>query len=462
MKDNKPQKRRGMPCVRLSNIVLDAKAYRKKGKSLPYIAGFILTGLKEFVVNNISTIIDDTLDVREAVVDSILKKLLAEKKIADNAANDEASQDNFMLEPKIRIDHDRISEILTRIKEYANIICRKGGSVKFEHDQLVSIMLSDFNPSDKLHFELCKSYLIDKVVEKRGAEISVPIIDEINTHEDLPSSFEVVSQIISKISSPGYEIKELVEIVKTDPALAAKLIKLANSSIFGRTTKTSSLDNAIIYLGKNILRCTAVAIALKPQEYLCEHFDYENFWAQARARSIAAKYSVTKKLGKTDNKYTASESERISRAFTAGLLAKLGTLVYASIWHNDYSVINVLACGNNTMLKRFEKFRFELDHNNLTAELMKSWGFDEDICMAVRLQDDKEQSGLYIDEEYEVLSALVNSPRFIPVILESVKSGLIPSAGSGPAEKAATQYPDIPPEDLEYMVAEYNDLVEIF
>ena len=454
-----------LPCIRLANIIFDAKKYRKSGKSISYVAGFILAGLKDFVVNNISTIVDDTLDVREAIVDSMLKKLLSgwdvsKVEIVDN----DISVNDFTgnTEQKTEVYHNRISVIQDKIKEYANVICRKGGSVQFNRNQLVSTLLSNFNSDDKLHFELCKGYLIDRVVENRGLDNAVSVLDEISTHEDFPSSFEVVTQIVSTISKTDHHVGELVEIVSSDSALSAKLIMLANSSLFGRANKTSSIENAIIYLGNNILRCTAVAAAMNKQECICKYFDYDMYWKHARARSIAAKYCITKTLGPNRHQYTSDEIERIGRAFTAGLLAKFGTLVYATVWPNDYSVINILACGDNSMLKRFEKFRFELDHNNITAELMKTWGFDSDICTAVRLQDDKDKSGYFMGERFEVLSALINSPRITPVIIDSLESGLIPSVGSIYTEDKLENYPELPPQDLEYMMEEYTDLAKIF
>ena len=71
--------------------------------------------------------------------------------------------------------------------------------------------------------------------------------------EKLPMLSPNVSRLLQVMSDEDYELDDIVNIVKYDAVLTAKVLKMVNSPVFGLLNPVTSLDRAISYLGKWIV-----------------------------------------------------------------------------------------------------------------------------------------------------------------------------------------------------------------
>jgi len=79
---------------------------------------------------------------------------------------------------------------------------------------------------------------------------------------DLPSLPDVVLKIRDALARDDVDLDRLAELAGADPALAARLMKIANSALFARgTNPPSTLHAAVVRLGSRMVRNTAIAIA---------------------------------------------------------------------------------------------------------------------------------------------------------------------------------------------------------
>ena len=440
-------KGRRLPCVRLAEIVMSPKQQLDNTKSIAYTAGVIGRGLPQFFIYNGANYITSEIDVQNALIKNLMNRI--------NSAN-----------------KNELKSMYDFLKKSLNAIIEAGGTVGFDRRQLVDEMLFDYDKKDPVQYELCNGYLVDIAVYKSEMDKVDFTLSEIAASTSLPSSSVTISQITNTISNPGYETSELADIIKTDPVIAADVLKLAKSSYYARNAKIDGIETAIIRLGSNVLHCIAIAATMKKQHTNCRYFDYDRYWQESRARSIAARHYITRLLAKDSSGYSRDEIEIIDNAFTAGLLAKIGKLIYATVWPDDYSVICRLALDDSSglKLKVYEKLVFGQDHNALAEEVLKRWGFSPNICKAVRKQDsDKDENQ---NDQLSVISALQYIPRILDVVIESLD-------GQAAQSSAATteQEPDqslgqeqsqhvIMPEwietELEKIQQEYHELTEIF
>jgi len=79
---------------------------------------------------------------------------------------------------------------------------------------------------------------------------------------ELPSLPDVALRIRDALSREDADLDRLTELAGADPALAARLMKIANSALFSRGGQpTSNLHMAVVRLGARMVRNTAIAIA---------------------------------------------------------------------------------------------------------------------------------------------------------------------------------------------------------
>src|ERR1700731_2024859 len=80
---------------------------------------------------------------------------------------------------------------------------------------------------------------------------------------DLPSFPEIAARVRRVLSDPKSSIDQVVRVVGSEPALAARLMRISNSASFNRSGRpVGDLRSAINRLGYNMVRSAAIAFAM--------------------------------------------------------------------------------------------------------------------------------------------------------------------------------------------------------
>ena len=85
-------------------------------------------------------------------------------------------------------------------------------------------------------------------------EQTVADLDELET---MPA---VAQRLLSMTSSPDCEVAEVYEVISTDPALSARMLKIAGSAAFG-SRAPATLKDAVVRLGLDEIRKVVVTAA---------------------------------------------------------------------------------------------------------------------------------------------------------------------------------------------------------
>jgi HD-like signal output (HDOD) protein len=101
-----------------------------------------------------------------------------------------------------------------------------------------------------------------------AADIVMGLARELNTDRiDLPGFPDVVARIQRVLADERASARDVVKLVASEPALAARLVQLANSAAFNKSGReVSDLRAAIASLGFNIVRSQAAAFAMRQME----------------------------------------------------------------------------------------------------------------------------------------------------------------------------------------------------
>ena len=139
----------------------------------------------------------------------------------------------------------------------------------------------------------------------------------------LPTPAHKAFKIFCLAHDDTTDISDLAAVVQTDPAIAARILKVANSAFYKSLNPISSIQDAIVRLGiKMIKRISLGASVISTNKKgPCVDFDYELFWSDSVARAVVARNI-------TSIKQSVFNSDE---AFTVGLLCQIGRLALASV-----------------------------------------------------------------------------------------------------------------------------------
>ncbi|UCF34327.1 MAG: HDOD domain-containing protein, partial [Phycisphaerales bacterium] len=133
---------------------------------------------------------------------------------------------------------------------------------------------------------------------------------------DIATLPEVTIRIIEIVEDPRSTARDLHEVIKNDPALSVKVLKVVNSAFYGLPGQIASVDRAIILLGlsavKNIAIAASIARLFKGKR-ISEHFSASDLWRHNVAVSVAAK-SIAKR---------SPHPAMVDEVFVAGLIHDL-------------------------------------------------------------------------------------------------------------------------------------------
>lgn len=184
--------------------------------------------------------------------------------------------------------------------------------------------------------------------------------------DGIPAFSNSVARVLQLSSDLNCSARELLEVVSTDPVLTMKILRLVNSAYFGRSKRVTSLHQAMVTLGLNTLKNTALSLAMLgvlPKKSR-SGFDIDALWVHSLAASLAARrLALHLGLGR-------GEAED---CFVAGLLHDVGKLVLAQFRPNEFAQALEQAAKNNTPPFEAEEAIFGVDHAAVGAALARRW-----------------------------------------------------------------------------------------
>lgn len=183
----------------------------------------------------------------------------------------------------------------------------------------------------------------------------------------LPSLPEVAFRIRELIDKPDFHMTDLARLVNTDPAIAAKLIKAANSALYRGVNKCDNTLSAIARLGlittKQLVTSFAVLALFKTNSSIFK-VRMEKSW---RRSMMASTYSYV--LAKHLPGFNEEE------ALLAGLIHNIGEIILLTYAER----FSDLANDENQLNMLLERLSGQLGDVVLTQ-----WGFGQDLITAAR------------------------------------------------------------------------------
>lgn len=191
---------------------------------------------------------------------------------------------------------------------------------------------------------------------------------------DLPVLPEIATKVIELSRQPDESGAELERVISSDVALSAKVLRIANSALFGMSGTVSTLKRAILVLGSTTLR-SVVVVACTESLYRSRNsaFPPATLWEHALATAIAAR-----SLGLECGFRSTDET------FLAGLLHDVGKPILDRNLGARYLTVVKRAVDKNESLRDAEREMLEFDHAEVGGLVMKRWNMAPSLQDAVR------------------------------------------------------------------------------
>ena len=196
------------------------------------------------------------------------------------------------------------------------------------------------------------------------------LLSRINDIPTLPAS---VLRVMQMIEDPFCSSSDLAKVIQADPAMAAKVLKLANSSYYGFRQKIANIPQAVTLLGFATLKNTLLAAAVFDMFRISgTGFDLPALWTHSVTTATAAKLLAKRA------RYPQSE-----KAFTAALMHDVGKIILARFVPQALAEIVDTVQTEQMAMYDAEKKVMGLSHPALGAWVLGRWGLPAPIVEAV-------------------------------------------------------------------------------
>ena len=192
----------------------------------------------------------------------------------------------------------------------------------------------------------------------------------------LPQIPYVMQQVVNSLRNEDVSISELANLVSTDQVMAAKVLRLANSSYYGGRRNVASISSAVVLLGLNVFRNLVIASSLASTFPKIDGFDLPAFWRNSMLVANLA-HIVGRDL----------DIDR-ETLFSAGLMHGIGQLlIYLCFPDAARTVAN--ACNGTSLVEQrmIEQRLLQMDHFEVGMELARRWNFPDSIQSAISHYD---------------------------------------------------------------------------
>ncbi|HIJ24017.1 MAG: HDOD domain-containing protein [Gammaproteobacteria bacterium] len=187
---------------------------------------------------------------------------------------------------------------------------------------------------------------------------------------NLPRVPESLTQLQSELQKEEIDVDKVAEVISTDINLSGTVLKIVNSAQFGLQHKITSIRQATVALGLNVIKNTVLAAALR--NTFAPDTDFQSdFWDRANACAQA-----------NESLSHSVDGIRADDAFIAGLFQDAGALVCEKI-HPRYPEVFQHAHSAITKILEIDRKMFKTTHVALSYVLAKDWNIPDHVCNVI-------------------------------------------------------------------------------
>jgi putative nucleotidyltransferase with HDIG domain len=211
---------------------------------------------------------------------------------------------------------------------------------------------------------------------------------------DLPTMPVVAEKVMMLVADPDATTEQLQKVISADQALAARILKIANSAFYASVRKINTISEAVVIIGFNTLR-SIVLTASSREIYKRFGLTEKMLWEHSMGAAISA--GVIAKDLKLPNQ---------EEAYLGGLLHDVGKVVLDNSDPQKFADVMEMVYNEQMSFRMAEQEVYGFSHVDVGAMVIRKWKLSENLEMAVRHQYNPKW--LSMDPNLMKLTAVVN------------------------------------------------------
>jgi putative nucleotidyltransferase with HDIG domain len=261
--------------------------------------------------------------------------------------------------------------------------------------------------------------------------------------KNLPVIPDVAMKIIG-MAEDGLDMSfgELESIIKMDPVLSAKILKVANSALYARQKEITNLKMAISLIGFKTIKSLVLLISASNlfARYQKSKF-YGLYWRHSLFTAFTAKNIVLQ----------SPRKDWGEQVFLTGLFHDIGQIALYNMDPERYEALLVRREKENLRTRELERETFGAAHSEIGAEILSRWNFPPIFVDTAR-----EHGADSISSPYKSLVAAVSAAD----ILSREFEGFPLPPEKEPALLSLTEIAGLPREYLDYLRTSFIKTLE--
>lgn len=201
------------------------------------------------------------------------------------------------------------------------------------------------------------------------------LIIKIARSENLPVLPQVASAILKLADDPNATSRDVERLIESDPAIMAKILRVANSAQYNAGAQITSIGRALSLLGLNTVKSLVVSLAYQQMiggRKGAAKFDRMEFWKHSLAVATGARVIALLKV-----------PDKVEELFMCGLMHDVGILVMDRFAPDPFDQAIENARNSSIRLCDAEQRLLGFDHTAVGAILAERWGLTGTLRQAI-------------------------------------------------------------------------------
>lgn len=210
------------------------------------------------------------------------------------------------------------------------------------------------------------------------------ILTRLSQCPSLPSLSSINKALQGLLLAEQRYSAQISEIIRRDPSLTSRLLRLVNSVYYGLTTPVNSIEEAVFYLGvRQIRQLTMVTPIIEDFQRLSRQcaFPWRDFWQHCIGTAILTREVMSIVQPATD------ESD-----YVAGLVHDVGKIAMAWSFPDHFAEIHRQAESGTRELVEVEQEILGMDHGELGALYLEQYHLPELMIKSARFHHQPERA----------------------------------------------------------------------
>ena len=193
--------------------------------------------------------------------------------------------------------------------------------------------------------------------------------------KNLPAAPRILAQLGQLLLDPNSDMADVINLLKPDTALTARVIRVSNSAVYGGGSRAACLEEALLRVGFNeVYRLVGLAAVAQLSDDSLRNYGVSG--ARFRENSLFAAFVME----------VVAPSAQIDprAAYTAGLMRSTGKIAIDRLAPGPLYARNYATAGKSRPIDEWEMELVGIDNCMAAARVLEEWKFPNETTAAIR------------------------------------------------------------------------------